>query len=128
MSQHALDVDDAGAALEQVSGKGVPQGMGSQPHCDSGPAGAVPDGSFDRGRLNPAALRPEEQGQSVPAPAITRRIPGTSQVVPHGGPGSVSQRNDPVLPSFAAQDPNETAAEVDIVDVQTTQFGDPDPR
>ena len=120
MTEQLLHGAQVGAAVEQVGGEGVAQGVGV------GGRGrpAVEDAAHVAGREAAAPLV-EEQRVAVGAPRRERRVAGPSEPRAQRVDGRLAERDGPLLAALAPHD-RPAPVEVEVAGPEGAQLADPE--
>src|SRR6266508_1025717 len=127
MAEKLLDGAQVRSRLEQMRGERVPQSVGRDLRGESGGAQTALQQPRHRPRRQPAAPRVDEErltdlelsSAALPPPPRTLGKVRRERLT-----GLLAERRDPLLVPLS-DDPREPRCEVDVFEVETGRFGDP---
>src|SRR5262245_36390977 len=127
VSQELLHSPYIGTALQQVSGERMAQRVGAHLAPRQHPPGVAFDHGPDVAGHHP--LLPTIEEQRLLGDILVREEgpPAAFQILPHGGGGEVAQ-GDGALLAALPHDPDPPAVDVDVLQAETAQLGNPKAR
>ena len=124
MAEHLLDSPKVGTALEQMSGRTVPQtvrphiwGIGHVLH-------QLMDSPADLAGVDPATSSAQEQGRTTSSRV---HLTAAKKQPPRNRGGRRAAERDSPFPGSLAHDSDQVGAQVKVVDVQAHELADPNP-